>query len=225
MLQTHTSYKRHALVCYSFQKNDLKGGEEMIELSLVNQEHFAHVRIIIGMVLGISVARLVVGLSEFLQHPERKKIYVVHLGWVLFIFLAIIHFWWYEFGLVKIRVWSFGLYLFLISYACLFAFISSMLFPSSMTDYNGFKDYFQSRRRTFYTMFALLAVIDLIDTAMKGAQHFEDLGIEYPIQQGIFIALALIALVVHNRTYQIAFVVAALLYKICWIYRLYWVLT
>ncbi|NHC62993.1 hypothetical protein [Paenalcaligenes suwonensis] len=197
----------------------------MFELTLVNQEHFPHIRIIIGMIMGISVARLVVGVSEFLQHPERKKIYVVHLGWVLFVFLAIIHFWWYEFGLTKIRVWSFGLYLFLISYACFFVFIASMLFPSSMTDYKGYKDYFQSRRRTFYTMFAMLAVIDLIDTAMKGTEHFESLGVEYPIQQVTFIALALIALVVRNQTYQIAFVTAALLYKIFWIYRLYWVLT
>lgn len=191
---------------------------------LVNHEHFSHVRIIIGMVLGISVARLVVGMSEFLQHPKRIKIYFVHLGWVLYLFLTITHFWWYEFGLVKIRVWSFGIYLFLISFACLFAFVASMLFPSSMSDYRGYEDYFQSRRRTFYSMFAVLATVDLIDTAIKGSSHFHSLGIEYPIQQVVLILLSLIAIFVPSKIYQGVFVAAVLIYKVLWMFRIYGVL-
>ncbi|NYT66916.1 hypothetical protein H0A58_13240 [Alcaligenaceae bacterium] len=195
-----------------------------MEQNLANHEHFNHVRIIIGMVLGISVARLVAGTSEFLQHPKSKKIYLVHLGWVLYLFLTITHFWWYEFGLVKIRVWSFGLYLFLISFACLFAFTASLLFPSSMTEYEGYEDYFQARRRTFYSMFALLAAVDLIDTAIKGLDHFHALGVDYPIQQGIFILLSVMAIFVPNKIYQGVFIAAALVYKVLWIFRLYGVL-
>lgn len=187
-------------------------------------EHFAHVRIIIGMVLGISVSRLVVGMSEFLQHPKRKKIYLVHLGWVLYLFLTITHFWWYEFGLAKIRAWSFGLYFFLISFACMFAFVASLLFPSSMSEYESYEDYFQSRRKTFYVMFAMLAAADLIDTALKGSEHFLSLGIEYPIQQTALILLSLIAIFVPSKTYQHVFVTAVLLYKSLWIFRLYGVL-
>lgn len=187
-------------------------------------EHFAHVRIIIGMVLGISVARLVVGMSEFLQHPKRQKIYLVHLGWVLYLFLTITHFWWYEFGLVKVKVWSFGLYLFLISFACLFAFVASMLFPSSMSEYKGYEDYFQSRRKSFYSMFAVLAVVDLVDTAIKGLDHFRALGIDYPIQQAALIVLSLIAIFVPSKIYQGVFVAVALIYKVIWIFRLYGVL-
>lgn len=195
-----------------------------MEQNLANYEHFSHVRIIIGMVLGISVARLVVGTSEFLQHPKRKKIYLVHLGWVLYLFLTITHFWWYEFGLVKIRVWSFGLYLFLISFACLFAFVASLLFPSSIEEYKDYEDYFQARRRTFYSMFAVLAAVDLIDTAIKGLDHFHALGIDYPIQQGAFILLSMIAMFVPSKIYQGVFVAAALIYKILWIFRFYGVL-
>lgn len=187
-------------------------------------EHFTHVRIIIGMVLGISVSRLVVGMSEFLQHPKRKKVYLVHLGWVLYLFLTITHFWWYEFGLVKIKAWSFGLYLFLISFACLFAFVASLLFPSSMAEYESYEDYFQSRRRTFYVMFTVLAVADLVDTAIKGTNHFLALGIEYPIQQAVLILLSVIAIFVPSKTYQGVFVATVLLYKALWIFRLYGVL-
>lgn len=195
-----------------------------MEQGLANHEHFAHVRIIIGMVLGISVARLVVGASEFLQHPERKKIYWVHLGWVLYLFLTITHFWWFEFGLEKVEVWSYGLYLFLISFACLFAFAASLLFPSSMAEYRGYEDYFQERRRTFYAMFAVLAVVDLIDTAVKGSAHLHALGADYLIQQGIFILLSVIAIFVPSKIYQGLFVAAALVSKAVWIFSFYGVL-
>ncbi len=196
----------------------------MAASNLGYMEHFTHVRIIIGMVLGISVSRLVVGMSEFLQHPKRKKVYLVHLGWVLYLFLTITHFWWYEFGLVKIRAWSFGLYLFLISFACLFAFVASLLFPSSLAEYESYEDYFQSRRRTFYVMFTVLAVADLVDTAIKGTEHFLALGIEYPIQQGVLILLSVIAIFVPSKIYQGVFVATVLLYKALWIFRLYGVL-
>lgn len=196
----------------------------MVEPNIINHEHFTHVRIIIGMVLGISVSRLVVGTAEFLQHPKRKKIYLVHLGWVFYLFLTITHFWWYEFGLSKIRVWSFGLYLFVISFACLFAFVASLLYPSTMVEYENHEDYFQSRRKTFYSMFALMATMDLLDTAIKGLDHFKSLGIEYPIQQVSFILFSLIALFVPSKVYQGTFVAVVLLYKSFWIYRLYGVL-
>lgn len=184
-------------------------------------EHFTHVRIIIGMVLGISVSRLVVGMSEFLQHPKRKKVYLVHLGWVLYLFLTIIHFWWYEFGLVKVQSWSFGLYVFLITFACLFAFVASLLFPSSLEEYGGYEEYFQARRRTFYTMFTVLTAADLVDTAIKGHDHFHALGIEYPLQQAALILASVVAIFVPSKTYQGIFVATVLLYKGVWIFRQY----
>ncbi|QXX78932.1 hypothetical protein HC956_07820 [Alcaligenes faecalis] len=188
---------------------------------LIHPEHFVHVRIIIGMVLGISISRLIVGVSEFIQHPKAKRIYPIHMGWVLYLFLTIIHFWWYEFSLVKVQVWSFPLYFFLILYTCVFAIMASLLFPSSLQEYRGFEDYFQTRRRSFYGIFVLIQIMDLIDTAIKGEAYFLSLGLEYPLQQTVFIVMGLIAMVVPSQRYQAALVVWTLLYKGLWIFRLY----
>lgn len=188
---------------------------------LIHPEHFVHVRIIIGMVLGISISRLIVGVSEFIQHPKAKRIYPIHMGWVLYLFLTIIHFWWYEFSLVKVQVWSFPLYFFLILYTCVFAIMASLLFPSSLQEYRGFEDYFQTRRRSFYGIFVLIQIMDLIDTAIKGEAYFLSLGLEYPLQQTVFIVMGFIAMVVPSQRYQAALVVLTLLYKGLWIFRLY----
>lgn len=188
---------------------------------LIHPENFVHVRIIIGMVLGISISRLIVGVSEFIQHPKAKRIYPIHMGWVLYLFLTIIHFWWYEFSLVKVQVWSFPLYFFLILYTCVFAIMASLLFTSSLQEYRGFEDYFQTRRRSFYGIFVLIQIMDLIDTAIKGEAYFLSLGLEYPLQQTVFIVMGLIAMVVPSQRYQAALVVWTLLYKGLWIFRLY----
>jgi hypothetical protein len=144
---------------------------------------FVHIRIIVGMVLGLSLARLVNGLTRFVQHPRRDQIYPIHLGWAVFMLTAIVHFWWYEFGLSTIRTWTFVLYFFVLVYAMLFAAIASLLFPDNMDDYTGFADYFQSRHKWFYGLLAGMFLIDLVDTAIKGREHFISLGVEYPIRQ------------------------------------------
>ncbi|WP_404832078.1 hypothetical protein [Alcaligenes nematophilus] len=194
---------------------------QRVSPELIHPEHFVHVRIIIGMVLGISISRLIVGVSEFIQHPKAKRIYPIHLGWVLYLFLTIIHFWWYEFSLVKVQVWSFQLYFFLILYTCVFAIMASLLFPSNMEEYRGFEDYFQTRRRSLYGFFVLIQLMDLVDTAIKGKEYFLSLGVEYPLQQAVFIVMGLIAMVVPSKRYQAALVVLTIVYKGLWIFRLY----
>jgi len=40
---------------------------------------FFHVRVIVGIVTGLAIARLLNGLAHFLQTPERKRAYGVHV--------------------------------------------------------------------------------------------------------------------------------------------------
>lgn len=66
------------------------------------------------------------------------------------------HFWWFEFGLKRIGVWTFEIYLFVISYAALFFFLGALLFPDRMDEYSGFAEYFHPRQKWFYGLLAAL---------------------------------------------------------------------
>ncbi len=186
---------------------------------------FFHVRVIIGIVIGLSVTRLLTGLARFVQHPDREHIYWVHLGWVAFLLLAVIHFWWFEFGLLRIEVWRFEIYFFVICYAILFFFTCSILFPDRMDEYSGFADYFHSRQKWFYALLASLFVVDVVDTALKGSEHFRSLGVEYPIRQGVLFGLAMIAMFIKDRRYHAAFAVVCIVAEVVWILRQFDVLT
>lgn len=192
-----------------------------METTISHSDQLIHIRTILGVVMGLSLARLLSGLARFVQHPHREPIYLVHLGWVIFLFSAVIHFWWFEFGLTHITQWTFEFYLFLICYAALYFFICAILFPDRMEEYNGFADYFHARQKWFYGLLGGLFVVDIIDTLLKGTAHFQELGLEYLIRQSAMTVLCVIAMFVKRRPFHQAFVIAALIGQFYWILRYY----
>jgi hypothetical protein len=192
-----------------------------METPPTHAEYFGHVRTIIGMVLALSLARLVNGLRRFVQHPGPIRVYPVHLGWVVFLLITIVHFWWYEFHLMLVPVWTFPLYGFLIFYTMVFAALTALLFPDQMTDYAGFEDYFKKRKRWFFGLLAFAAVLDVGDTLIKGGDYLQSLGTEYLIRQAAFVILSIAAMFITSGRVQLMLVLAAIAYQVSWIVRLY----
>ena len=180
---------------------------------------FSHVRVVIGMVVSLSLARLLTGAALFIQHPGKVKAYPVHLAWAAFLLLFLLHFWWWEFRLQALTTIGFGVYLFLISYCCLFFLLAVLLFPTTLDDYTGYEDYFYSRRKWFFGVFALVFTVDLLDTALKGEAYFGSFGYESPIRNVIFIALCLVAAATASRRFHAAFVSLGIVYQLSWIFR------
>ncbi|QRM39885.1 hypothetical protein F3X89_08305 [Rhizobium rhizogenes] len=187
-------------------------------------EVYVYIRTVMSMVIGLSLAQLLTRLAGFVQAPGKHRVYFVHLGWVLSMFLFIIHFWWWEYRLQSVAEISFGVYLFLICFCCLFYFLCVLLNPPSVKDYGGFEEYFISRRRWFFGLLAVTYAVDLIDTLLKGETYFRSLGWEYPTRNVVYIVLCIIAAITANRRFQAAFVTIGLIYQITWIFRLYDVL-
>lgn len=182
---------------------------------------FPHIRIIMGMVIGLGVARLLSGVARIVQHPSQYRLYTVHLAWVASLLLMLIHFWWWEFGLYHIEHWTFGKYLFLISYSIILFLLCALLFPESMQDYSSYQDYFYSRRAWFFGFLALTYVLDVVDTILKGTAHFALFGHEYLVRTPVLVGLCLIAALTRNRWFHTIFVAGALAYQAIWIWRLF----
>ncbi len=193
--------------------------DQALKTDVLPAEAFAHVRIIIGIILGLCISRLLIGMARFVQHPGKQKIYPVHLAWVAFVLLSVMHFWWFEFGLRNIPLWTFETYLFVIFYVGLYFLQCTLLFPDSMEEYTGYRDYFLSRRKWFFGLMALTEVADLVDTFIKGPDHFLLYGIEYPIQTACFFIFSIIAMLTDSRRYHAVFVTCALIYQITFMLR------
>jgi len=182
---------------------------------------YFHIRIVLGMVLGLSITRLLSGVAIFVQHPRRERVSWLHLGWTLLMFLLVIHFWWYEFHLRMIHRMTFPIYLFLLVFGSTHFLLCALLYPGDIEEYGGYEDYFMSRRGWFFGLFAALQGLDLIDTTIKGGDYFASLGWEYLFHNAALAGLAVAAIFIRDRRFHIAFVVAAFLYEASWIWRLY----
>jgi hypothetical protein len=186
-------------------------------------EVFSHIRIVMGMVISLSLARLLTGVASIVQAPDKHRVYLVHLGWVLSMFLFIIHIWWWEYHLRTASI-DFTVYLFLICFCCLFFLLCVLLFPTSLDDYGGYEEYFISRRQWFFGVLAVSYAVDFVDTLLKGEAYLRSLGWEYPLRNGAYIILCAVAIWTSNRRFHTAFVSLGLIYQVSWIFRLYDVL-
>ena len=182
---------------------------------------FPHVRIVMGMVIGLGVTRLLSGLARIVQHPRQYPLDPVHLSWVASLLLTLIHFWWWEFGLFGIRHWTFEIYFFIVLYAVTLFLLCALLFPDSMEGYAGYEDYFYARRGWFFGLLAATYLFDVIDTLIKGEAHFARFGVEYLIRTPVFVLLCLIAIRTTDRRFHRAFIAFTLIYQISWILRLF----
>jgi hypothetical protein len=182
---------------------------------------YSHVKVVISIIVGLCITTLLKGFAVFVQHPKRAKVSLLHLGWAASLLLWIIHFWWWEFRLAMVPQWTFEIYFFVILYAILFYFLSTLLFPSDLNDYTGYEDYFLSRRVWFFGFLAATFVADIVDTSLKGPAYIHSFGIEYPIRIGASLLLCVVAMITRNRRVQLTLLTVSFLYQISFIVRLY----
>lgn len=180
---------------------------------------YLHVRVLLGMIVGLGLTHLLRHAARIVEHPRQVPIYWVHLVWALSMFLFLLHFWWWEFRLTTVQHWSFNLYLFVVIYALLLYLLCALVFPEHIGDYNGYRDYFYSRRAWFFGTLAVTYMIDYADTWIKGSDYLRSFGAEYAIRNTCYVVLSLIAIGTRRPRYHAAFALAGVIYQLSWIAR------
>lgn len=127
----------------------------------------------------------------------------------------------WQFQLNELRALSFETYIFLIAEAAMLFLLCSVIFPTEISEYDGYGDYFMSRRAWFFGLLILSLLMDVIDTGLKGAQHLANLGVEYPVRIALMVGLCLVACFVRNVRFHAAFALSALVYFVSYTGRHY----
>ena len=186
---------------------------------------FTHVRIVMGMVVGLGITRILMGVAGIVQNRNRPRLSAIHLLWAGSILLELILFWWWEYELSGITHWSFGVFFFLILYSITLFLLGALLFPDGLAASDDYESFFLRRRHWFFGVFALTFGLDIVDTLIKGPPYFDTLGIGYLIQIPIGVALCIVGIVSSNRRHHLALVLIHLAYQVGWITQLFTVRT
>jgi hypothetical protein len=188
-------------------------GNESLERRATWGARDGHVQLCDGAGLG---HHLLTGVAAIVQHPGREKVYWVHLLWVAAVFLRAIFWWWFEFRLSQTPQWTFTLYVFVLLYAFLIYLWCALLFPRDLGGYDGFKDYFYSRRAWFFGVALATQAIDIADTLLKGMAHFRSLGPSYPLLILFVSALMAVAMRTRNERFHAAFALFSVIYLVAY---------
>ena len=182
---------------------------------------FEYVIVLTSIVIGLALTHLMQGVADLVRYPGRARIWWVHLVWVAHLFLSTIFWWWWEFRLRAIKTWTFPLYLFVVCYAFFIYVICAVLFPRDLESYDGYRDYFLSRRRWFFGLLIAWLAIDIFDTLAKGGAYFASLGIEYPVAQAGLALLCVVGMATRRERVQAIVVLLVFGYQVSRVLRFY----
>jgi hypothetical protein len=184
-------------------------------------ELYLHVRVLLGMVVGLGLTHLLRHFARIVEHPAKVRVYWVHLVWALSTFLFLLHFWWWEFRLAAIPDWTFPRYLFVVLYALLLYLLCALVFPEHLDEYDGYRGYFYARRRWIFGTLALVYVFDYADTLLKGVDYLYSFGSEYDIRNSAYVLLCVVAMTTRRSWFHATFAVVGLVYQLSWIIRMF----
>ena len=182
---------------------------------------FEYVIVLISIVIGLALTHLMQGIAALIQNPSRARIWWVHLVWVAYMIVSILFWWWWEFHLQQIKTWTFAIYLFVIFYAFYLYLICAVLFPLRLEGYDGYKDYFLARRRWFFGLLVGWAVIDVIDTWIKGPDYFASVGADAFIFNTVLALTSIVGIAVRRPAVQAVLAVGQLAYVLTGLLRLF----
>ena len=163
---------------------------------------FNYVMVLASVIIGLGVTHLLQGIVGIVQHPGRERVYWIHLTWVGATFLRAIFWWWFEFRLSETSQWTFTLYFFVLTYAFVIYLWWALLFPRDLDGYDGYRDYFYSRKAWFFAVGLAGVAIDVMDTLLKGVAHFRSLGVVYPVAMSTLVILFVAAILTRNERYH-----------------------
>ncbi|MEM1235223.1 MAG: hypothetical protein AAGH70_13965 [Pseudomonadota bacterium] len=170
---------------------------------------YLHVRIVIGMVLGLAIARTLNGLARFVQKGRRNEVDFLHLGWSVYLLLYLVSFWWFSFGYTKIFVWTFPVYMFVLFYAALLFLTCAVLYPDQAPENVTPRERFETNRAWLYSLLGVLCVVDYADMLIKGPGRLTNLGHPYWLEILVLAVLFVAAVFVRRRGFDVAVLLIA----------------
>ena len=178
---------------------------------------FSYVSGLTTVVLALGIARLLVGLGKLMEHRSQYRLYWVHLMWVANIFLFLSMQWWILFRWQNWTDWNFFLFVFLLASPTVAFLLTVMLFHDAPSEHSDFKQHFFGNHRWFFALGAVLPLLDLVDTWLKGYSHLVAQGVIYPITIGLVTALSIGGALTSNEKYHKFFAVFFFVYLLAFI--------
>jgi hypothetical protein len=175
---------------------------------------FEYIALLASIVIALGITRIFTGIGRILQLRKEVKIYWVHILWVGNVFLWLLLNWWILYRWRTFEIWTFYLFIFILISPIIAFLLSVLLLPEPLEGGMNLKRYFYDNSRWFFSLAAILPLLDVIDTRLKGWEHFVAQGPIYLITIALIFLLCVIGSRTKSELYHAAFGVFFLIYMI-----------
>ena len=90
---------------------------------------FEYLSVLISIILALGMTRVLAGVGEMLQARSRRRIYWVHVIWIVNLFVYLVIAWWIFYRWRDQQPWNFYLFLFVLISPTILYLASLLLFP------------------------------------------------------------------------------------------------
>jgi hypothetical protein len=165
---------------------------------------FSYLSVLISIVLALGMTRVLAGVGEMLQARSHRKIYWVHVVWVMNLFLFLVIAWWIFYRWRNQQAWTFFLFIFVLVSPTILYLASMLLFPreGAVAETVNYKTHFYANHRAFFILLALFGPVDVVDTLFKGIPHLIEQGPQYILSTTVFFIGLTIAAITRNERYH-----------------------
>lgn len=172
---------------------------------------FSYISLITSLVAGLGITRLMAGFGRLLQARHQVHLYWVHFVWLLNVLIYILLNWWVMYRWRTQETWTFYLFMFVLVTPTLLFLETVVLFPDELPAGANMREHYYSSHRLFFVLAALIVVLDLVDTLLKGVEHFQAQGVQYAVTIGVLTVMCLAAAFTKDQRYHAFFAVFYLL--------------
>jgi hypothetical protein len=165
---------------------------------------FEYLSVLISIIIALGMTRVLAGVGEMLQARRHRRIYWVHVVWIVNLFVCLVVTWWIFYRWRNQQSWTFYLFVFVLISPTIMYLASMLLFPreGSGDESIDYKAHYYANHRAFFAIFSMFAVIDVADTLLKGIPHFLALGTPYIISSLLYFVGMLTAAITKNERYH-----------------------
>src|SRR5436190_10115116 len=177
---------------------------------------FEYLSVLISIILALGMTRVLAGVGEMLQARSHRRLYWVHLLWVVNLFLYLVVAWWIFYRLRNQQPWTFFLFVFVLISPTILFLASLLLFPreGSIDESISYKTHYYANHRAFFILFGLFTPVDIVDSLLKGLPHFLQLGWPYFISNSVYFVGLATAAITRNERYHQFFAIYFLIHTI-----------
>ncbi|MBX3064599.1 MAG: hypothetical protein U0528_03955 [Anaerolineae bacterium] len=178
---------------------------------------FDYVSLLVSIVIALGITRVLTDLGNILQLRRTIRLYWVHVLWLINVLLWLLLDWWILYRWRTFEQWNFFLFLFVLVSPVIAFLLALLLRPEVIQRDTDLKQHFYENNRWFFSLSALLPVVDAFDTLLKGWDHFVAQGPIYIITLSLIFVLCVIGARTKDERYHAAFAIFFLVYLLVFI--------